>query len=226
MSKVKALTRKQTRAVDQYIINKIGFPSVILMENAGRGIALHMLSMNLKGKVIVCSGKGNNGGDGYVITRYLNINNINVEVYVFAHENDIKGDAKIHHDIVKKMGIPIKYFDQHNLSHNSLLNNLNNAEWIIDGLFGTGLTDRPETFYFDLINTINATSAKILSIDIPSGLDCDTGKPFGTSIKANVTCTLISMKTGFSNKEAEKHLGKIEIINLGVPNKIIESALM
>lgn len=73
MSKLEALTRKQTRAIDQYIINKIGFPSVILMENAGRGIAFHMLSSNLQNKVIVCSGKGNNGGDGYVIARYLNM---------------------------------------------------------------------------------------------------------------------------------------------------------
>lgn len=66
----------------------------------------------------------------------------------------------------------------------------------------------------------------INKIGFPSGLDCDTGEPFWTSIKANVTCTLISIKTGFLNKEAEKYLGKIEVINLGVPNQIIESVLM
>ncbi len=216
-----SLSCEQTRLIDQYIIHEIGLPSVILMENAGHGIAQHLLSFNPKGKIIVCCGKGNNGGDGYVIARYLNIYGIKVQVFVFSHENDIKGDAKIHHDVIKKIGIPLEYFDQINLNHSALLQILNNAEWVIDGIFGTGLSGKIDPFYFELINTINKTSAKILSIDIPSGLNCNTGKPFGTAIEANITCTLLSMKTGFLNEEAQKYLGKVEVINLGIANQVI-----
>lgn len=221
MYELHTLTREQTKIVDNYIINELGLPSVILMENAGHGIAQYLLTLQPNNKVIVCSGKGNNGGDGYVVARYLNLHKIDVEVYIFAHENDIKGDAKIHLDIIKKIGIPIQYFDPSNINLDTLLNNLNKAEWIIDGLFGTGLATHLDAFYCDLINTINKTTSKILSIDVPSGLDCDTGQPFGASIKANVTCTLLSMKKGFLSMRSQNYFGKIKIINLGVSDQII-----
>lgn len=221
MYELHTLTREQTKLVEKYIINELGLPSVILMENAGHGVAQYLLTLHPNNKVIICAGKGNNGGDGYVVARYLNLLKSDVEVYIFAHENDIKGDAKIHLDVIKKIGIPIQYFDPLNINLDALLNNLNKSEWIIDALFGTGLATNLDSFYCDLINTINKTTSKILSIDVPSGLDCDKGQPFGTSIKANITCTLISMKKGFLRMEAQNYFGKIKIINLGIPDQII-----
>jgi NAD(P)H-hydrate epimerase len=201
-------------------------PSVVLMENAGHGIAQHLRSIHSNGKVIICCGKGNNGGDGYVVARYLNIYGIEVQVLVFAEANDIKGDAKIHLDVLKHSGLQIEYLKLSNLEHRPLLSNLNKAEWIIDGLFGTGLTTNVGPLYFDLINTINKTKAKILSIDVPSGLDCNTGRPLGTAIIATITCTLISMKSGFLDKSAQKYLGILEIINLGISNSILQQAII
>lgn len=226
MSNTNALTREETRLIDNYIIKDIGLPSVILMENAGRGIAQHLRSLNPKGKVIICCGKGNNGGDGYVVARYLNIYGIEAQIFVFADPKDIRGDAKIHLEVVKKLGLQIKYLKSSTLDHHCLLNDLNEAEWVVDGLFGTGLSTEVEPFYFDVINTLNKTKANILSIDVPSGLDCNAGRPLGTAIISTITCTLISMKTGFLNEEAQKYLGILEVINLGIPNSILHRAII
>lgn len=217
MMEKEELTREQTRMVDKLAIEQFGIPSVVLMENAGYGIAHFLLSQKPKGKVIICCGKGNNGGDGYVIARYLYIYRISVQIILFAKEDEIKGDAKINYNIIKKMGIEIEYLPYNTIDQTALINKLNSAEWIVDGLFGTGLTGKLEKFYLDIIDTINKADSKILSVDIPSGLDCDTGDPLGTAIRANYTCTLISLKKGFKKPQAQKYLGKIKVIDIGIP---------
>lgn len=221
MSKIEPLTRNQTKMVDKLAIDEFGLPGIVLMENAGFGIAQCLLSLKPTGKITICCGKGNNGGDGYVIARYLDISNVKVQVFVFANENEIKGDAKIHYNVIKKMRLQIEHLEKNNINNEILLDKLNESEWVIDGLFGTGLTGKLDPYYSDIINTINRTNAKILAIDIPSGLDCDTGIPLGNAIKAAHTCTLISMKIGFLNNSAKEYLGDVKVIDLGIPRQII-----
>lgn len=223
MSKIESLTRAQTKLIDKLAIDEFGLPGIVLMENAGLGISQYLLSLKPTDMITICCGKGNNGGDGYVIARYLDNFNIPVQVFIFANENEIKGDAKIHYNVIKKMGLKIEHLEKSSINHKILLNKLNDSEWIVDGLFGTGLTGKLELHYSDIINTINRTNAKILAIDIPSGLDCDTGNSLGNTIKAAYTCTLISMKIGFLNDNAKEYLSEVKVIELGIPRQIIRT---
>jgi NAD(P)H-hydrate epimerase len=207
------------------------------MENAGRGIVEFLMMLKPQGKVVICCGKGNNGGDGYVMARYLENQKIDVQLLVFTDAKEIKGDAKVHYHIIQKMGISIDHiipFDANSDQDTNtdslanvylLLKNLTKKDWVIDGLFGTGLKGKLNPFYSAIINSINysvnQSKAKVLAIDIPSGLDCDTGRPLDVSIIADYTCTIIALKKGFQNAEAKKYLGKIKVIDIGVPRKLL-----
>lgn len=216
----KPLSREQTRLIDKITIEEYGLPGVVLMENAGREIARFLLSLKPKGKIVICCGKGNNGGDGYVIARYLANEGFPIEIIVFANNEDVIGDAKTHLNIILKMGLPVTFIEPKDFDSSKFLEMLNTSEWLIDGLFGTGLQGTLKQPYIDIINTINQLSVKVLAIDIPSGLNCDTGEPLGTAIRADYTCPIISLKKGFLEESAKKYLGMIETIDIGIPNTI------
>jgi len=215
------MSRDEVRAFDAWAISELGIPGVVLMENAGRSCA-ELIKKELAGaanpKVCIFCGTGNNGGDGYVIARHLLNSGFEVVVVVCGDRNKIKGDAKKNLDILEEMGQLIK---QLNLKGSNIPGQVEtfsaNADMLVDSLFGTGLSGQLSDEYKQLIESINAQHCPILAVDIPSGLDCDTGKHLGAAIKANYTVTFVAVKKGFtSTNTAAPYTGEIFVASIGI----------
>jgi NAD(P)H-hydrate epimerase len=202
------LTRDQVRAIDRRAIDEFGVPGVVLMENAGRGAAEVLLSLGARGPVLVCCGKGNNGGDGLVIARHLDNRGLPVRVLLFANPEELTGDAATNCDIIRRSGVPLEVRAGPPLEA---------AEWIVDALFGTGLAGAVRPPFDAVIATINASGAKVLAVDIPSGLDCDSGEPLGPTVRADHTVTFVAAKKGFENPASQQWVGAIHVVDIGAP---------
>ena len=214
------MSRQQVRAFDRWAIETLGVPGVVLMENAGRSCAeliLEKLSPVKEPVVSVFCGTGNNGGDGFVIARHLYKADVGVKVVICGDKAKIKGDAKINLDIVEKMDISIDMIDMAGADLASQVNILAaQSSLLVDALFGTGLTGKLHDEYVELIEQINSLKKPIIAVDIPSGLDCDSGLPLGTAIKALATVTFVAVKNGFAVTESENYTGDVYIASIGV----------
>ena len=158
-----------------------------------------MLDDTQKAKVAILCGKGNNGGDGFVVARHLHNHGIHVDVFLIARVSDIlkDGDAGTNLQILLNMKIPVKeILDIPGV--NSILKELNDYNILVDALFGTGLSGDVREPFKTLINRVNNLNKPIISVDIPSGLDCNTGKILGAAIKATKTVTFAIAKRGFT----------------------------
>jgi hydroxyethylthiazole kinase-like uncharacterized protein yjeF len=215
------MNRDEVRAFDAWAISELGIPGVVLMENAGRSCA-ELIKKELAGaanpKVCIFCGTGNNGGDGYVIARHLLNSGFEVVVVVCGDRKKIKGDAKKNLDILEGMSQPT---EQLNLKDSDIPGQVEtfsaNADMLVDSLFGTGLSGQLSDEYKQLIKSINAQHCPILAVDIPSGLDCDTGKHLGVAIKANYTVTFVAVKKGFtSTNTAAPYTGEIFVASIGI----------
>jgi NAD(P)H-hydrate epimerase len=220
------LTRDQAREFDRRAPAEFGIPGVVLMENAGRGVAVQMRKYNpKKRRVIVCCGKGNNGGDGFVLARHLDNFGWPVKILLFAKPSELTGDAAAMFEIVKRSRLTLDFLPLDGVRTEDYLNEqltMFDDGWIVDALFGTGL-DGPVREPFDrVIAAINASPAPVMSVDIPSGLDCDTGQPLGATVRANVTTTMIDLKEGFLHLEAQPWLGEVHIVDIGAPRALVE----
>lgn len=217
------LSRADSQEIDRLCMEKYGIPGVVLMENAGRGIVDYFLSLKPKGKVVICCGGGNNGGDGFVVARHLDNHGISVHVLLLSEPDRLKGDAKVNYDIVMKSEIAVSSISKANL--HVVQSYLDEATWIIDALFGTGLQNQVKHPYDAIIHAMNASSKHIISIDIPSGLDCDSGEPLGIAVKASHTMSMVGLKKGFLNSKAKQYLSRIHIIDIGVPRVLLSHFL-
>ncbi|HLJ92270.1 MAG TPA: NAD(P)H-hydrate epimerase [Gemmataceae bacterium] len=218
------LSREQVRELDRRAIEDYGLPGVVLMENAGRGCAELLHFLGVRGPVLVCCGKGNNGGDGFVLARHLDNAQIPVRVLLFATAQDLTGDAAIHYRVIAKSGLPMRSLGRGPWDIQALGQELAGAEWVVDALFGTGLSGPPRAPFDQVIAAINRSSARILAIDIPSGLDCDTGQPLGAAVRAERTATFVGLKKGFTNPAAQEWLGKVHVVEIGIPRDLIDRA--
>jgi NAD(P)H-hydrate epimerase len=216
------LSRDEVRAVDRRAIEEYGVPGVVLMENAGRGAAEVLLSLGARGLVSVCAGKGNNGGDGFVIARHLDIRQVSVRILLFARAEELGGDAATNFRIIEKSGLPITVFGA-DVDHSAIAAELATSEWVVDALFGTGLTGPVRPPFDRVIAAINASQAHVLAVDIPSGLDCDTGRPLGATIRAEHTVTFVAAKKGFAAPEAKEWLGQVHVVGIGAPRVVLQS---
>ncbi len=212
------LSRDQVRAIDHRAIDEFGVPGVVLMENAGRGAAEVLLSLGVRGPVIVCCGKGNNGGDGFVIARHLDLHGITVRILLFAAPEQLTGDAAINYQIVKRAGLPLEVHGD----AGGLGPGLAAADWIVDALFGTGLAGGVRPPFDQVIDAINASGVKVLAVDIPSGLDCDTGAPLGATIKAQHAVTFVAEKKGFANPASREWTGAVHVVGIGAPRAALQ----
>lgn len=215
------LTREEVRAVDQWAIKTLGIPGVVLMENAGRSCAeliREKLADIAEPKVCIFCGTGNNGGDGYVIARHLLNSKFEVVVVVCGDCEKIKGDAKINLDVLERMGqrIEIMQMEDGDIARQVEMYAAG-ADMIVDAIFGTGLEGEVKPAYKILIESINAQRCPILAVDIPSGLDCNSGISLGAAIRAAYTITFVAVKKGFViAAEAEKYTGEIYVASIGV----------
>lgn len=221
----KALTREEMRELDRKAIEEYKIPGIILMENAGRNIAeevLQMIDNPQKTKVAVLCGKGNNGGDGFVVARHLHNHNISVNVFLVAKISDIlkDGDAGTNLRILMNMKIPVQeILDIPGI--NNLLKELNGYSILVDALFGTGLSGEVREPFKTLIQGINTLNKPIVSVDIPSGLDCNTGKILGTAIKSTKTVTFAAAKRGFYLSDGPSHTGDIIVTEISIPGELL-----
>jgi NAD(P)H-hydrate epimerase len=217
------LTREQSKKIDKITIDRYGIPGIVLMENAGRFITDVLLKYKPHGKIFVVCGEGNNGGDGFVVARYLANLDYKVHIILVSDPEKIRGDAKINYDISMKFNIPITIISGEEIQEMESI--ISDADWLIDALFGTGLRGEVKEPFSKAINIMNKSNKKILSIDIPSGLDCDTGEPLGVSIKATVTVSMVGFKLGFFNLKALEYLGDIHIADIGIPRMLLREMM-
>jgi len=211
------LSRAQVRDFDRRAITEFGLPAIVLMENAGRGAAELLLSLGVRGLVAICCYKGNNGGDGMVMARHLHNHDVSVAVHLFCKPEDLSGEAAVHWNVTNKMALAAQVWPE--VDDGRLLAELAKAEWVVDALLGTGLEGPARPPLDRVITTINASSAHVFAVDIPSGLNADTGEPMGPTIRADHTATFVDIKTGFVNPVAHDWLGQVHIVDIGiVPN--------
>jgi len=222
------MSRSEVREFDAWAINTIGIPGVVLMENAGRSCA-ELIKEKLAGatepKVCIFCGTGNNGGDGYVIARHLVNTHIGVSVVICGPREKIKGDARINLDVIEKMGLRVQQLDVADDKLPARITGFaEGCEMLVDGLFGTGLLGRLNDDYVRLIEAINEQDLPVVAVDIPSGLDCDTGRPLGAAVKAAVTVTFVALKKGFTFDSAACYTGKVFVASIGIEPEMRENS--
>ncbi|MGH7885838.1 MAG: NAD(P)H-hydrate epimerase, partial [Thermodesulfobacteriota bacterium] len=213
---MKIATREIIREIDSKTIDHYGISGLILMENAGRASANLILSEYSKAKriAIIC-GEGHNGGDGFVIARHLISAEKDVKTYLLTDKSKYKGDSKINlHSLIKIGG------DISELKSKS--SRIKEADIYVDAIFGTGLDREVDGFYKKIINYLNTRKEPVVSIDIPSGLDSNSGKPLGAAVKAASTITFIKPKIGMCIYPGVAYVGKLFITDITTP-KILEN---
>lgn len=220
----KALSRAEVGELDRRAIHEFGLPGIILMENAGRGAAEILLSLGARGRVVICCGKGNNGGDGFVMARHLDLHRVDVRVLLFCRPEELQGDAKTNFEVISRSKLSLEVFAA-NIDPAGIGQELAAAEWIVDALFGTGLQGPVRSPYDKIIELINGSGAKILAVDIPSGLEGDTGQPLGPTVRAHHTVTFVSLKAGFLLPSSQEWTGKIDVVDIGAPRGLVEEFL-
>jgi len=224
MSEPTILNRERVRNVDRIAIEELGLPGIALMENAGRGTAELLLKQENARRIVICAAGGNNGGDGFVIARHLWLAGCDVKVWLVSSSEKLTGDARINYLVTTRLGIPVRESPAEELDE-SFEESLDEADWVVDALFGTGLSSSVRAPYDRFIQRINSAKKNVLAVDLPSGLDCDTGQPLGVAIKATLTATFVALKTGFSQPGANEWTGKVEVISIGVPETLGETTL-
>ena len=217
------MTRDEVRAIDSWAINTLGIAGVVLMENAGRSCA-ELIKDKLKdvagANVCIFCGTGNNGGDGYVIARYLINRGIQVSVVICGDRNKIKGDARINLDILERMVGPVELLNPADEDIAGKIERFSaGAGVIVDSLFGTGLRGQLSDEYGRLIESINACNSPVLAVDIPSGLDCDAGEPLSEAVRAAWTVTFVAVKKGFLSAGAAQYTGEIFVASIGIATR-------
>jgi len=211
------LTKEEIYEIEKLTTEKYGISNLILMENAGR-ITADIVNEILreqggKRKVIVFSGKGNNGGDGFVCARYLFNFDIDVDVYFIGEENKLKQISFTNLEILRKIGVEVVSIKEVNIEKIEI----EKADVIVDGIFGIGLNSEVKGVEKQLIEEINKKKKLTVSIDIPSGLDANTGKILGKCINADVTVSFGFGKRGFYLNDGPGVTGEIKIVDIGFP---------
>lgn len=213
------VTAGQMQAIDRHTIECIGIGGLILMENAARGATRCFLERIYRpgmGRVGVLAGRGNNGGDGYVMARYLAQRGIDIEVFLAGRAGQIQGDAAINLNLLNTLNVPITEIPDSS-SFDSQVQRLRHVRCWIDALLGTGLKADVLGYYRRLIEFLNTCQRPILAVDIPSGLNADTGRPCGLSVQASATVTFGFPKIGQLLYPGAGYCGHLELVDIGIP---------
>lgn len=213
----------EMRLIDKTAIEKYGIPGVVLMENAGKSVVNEIISeFNVDSKFTVVCGRGNNGGDGFVIARHLYDKGFEVKVFVVGDKDGIKGDALINFNIIKRLGVDIKEI-KHDEDIIKLKENIIDYSHVVDALFGTGLNKDIQGIPERVINVINKYSRYTISVDIPSGIGGNDGKVHKTAIMADKTVAFELPKCGNLIYPGAEYNGKLVIVDIGIPNQVIKN---
>ncbi|HOM02315.1 MAG TPA: NAD(P)H-hydrate dehydratase [Acetivibrio sp.] len=221
---MRIVTPVQMREIDSYTINSIGIPGIVLMENA----AVRMTDEILKDygsivnkNIVLFAGKGNNGGDAFAVARHLCNKGANTVVFILAAKKDISGDARINLDILEKMGIEtVEVLESGKLEEVEA--RLERADLVVDGIFGTGLKGGIKGFKGDVIRLVNQKSKPVIAVDIPSGVDGETGEIAGECIKAYKTVTFGYPKFGHFLHPGCEFAGELVVADISIPESVAE----
>jgi len=256
IARIRPLSREEVRALDARAAEEIGLPTLLLMENAGRGAAGWLAEMlgaippdaggrpftpppslpnpdvprgPAPARVLVLCGPGNNGGDGGAVARHLDAWGFPVRVAWFARHDQLRGDAAVQWTILEKSGVAqAAWFDDHpgeTIEPKPLHDLLADADWLVDGLLGTGLSRPVEGPLKAVIEAINQSGKPAFALDLPSGLDADTGQPLGVAVRAMATATFVAAKRGFAAPGAGDYTGEVAVIDIGLPRLLLEPYL-
>ncbi|AQQ69883.1 Nicotinamide nucleotide repair protein [Limihaloglobus sulfuriphilus] len=214
--KHKTVTRQESKDFDRWAIDELGICSLVLMENAALGCTEVVESMypSLK-KAVVVAGTGNNAGDGFVIARQLMNRGVECLTILIGDTDKLTPDAKANYTLLERLGASIDVKSAESAAKVGL-QEISGAELVIDAIFGTGLSGSLREPWPRIIEHINAAEKPILSVDIPSGLNCDTGEPLGAAVTAAETVSFVGCKKGFLEPCAAKYTGRLYIGSIGV----------
>ena len=209
-----SFTKKQSQLYDRTAMD-LGVPGPLLMENAAGRATQLLLRLGVHDRVAVVCGKGNNGGDGFVLARHLAEVGVPCRVEMLVSPDQLAGDAKLAFDSLAGTGIAIDDATE------GLLSRLYRCQWIVDGLLGTGVSGSIREPFATAIGQINQARRQVLALDVPSGLDADTGEPLGEVVRADHTATFVARKKGFDHPDSEAFTGKVHVISLGVDTNAV-----
>ena len=213
-----SLTRAQAREVDRIAMEDLKIPGILLMENAARGIseAISDRFPATDGPIAIVCGPGNNGGDGFAAARHLANAGRAVRIHLAKPAAACRegSDAATNLAIASAMDLAI-----------AVDADFQGAGLLVDAVFGTGLARAVEAPYRGLIEAINAASAPVVAVDMPSGLDADTGEIHGVAVRADLTVTMVAPKVGFALGEGPAHVGEVVVVDIGAPPEAIRRAL-
>lgn len=222
---MKAVTASQMRDLDKKAIEDYRIPGLILMENAGHEMfetMFHVFEDELyESEVLICCGKGNNGGDGFVVARHLYNSGIDVEVMLTSPQEEFTGDALVNLKALEKISVPVNNAD--GLDKDDLIEYISNFDVVVDALLGTGVKGSPRGIYKEIIQVVNDLDCFVFSVDIPSGLDPDTGLLPGPAMIADVTVTMGLPKIGMVLYPGRDYVGELYIADISMPPELLFS---
>ena len=221
---MKIVTSQQMREIDRKAIEENNLSGLILMENAGLRIFQSLKNiypdLRLK-KIIIFAGSGNNGGDGFVVARHLYNYGVKAKVFLLAPFNKIKGEAGENLNTINKIGVELIEAETRKLEE--IQKTIQNSDLIIDAILGTGLQGKVTGLKAKIIDLINIANKEVIAIDVPSGLDADTGKIKGPCIKATHTITLALPKIGLLIFPGASYAGRVTVEDIGIPSYLLKN---
>jgi len=215
------VTAAEMKEIDRTAIEKFGVPAARLMENAGAALADEVLKLSAGGYALVVAGYGNNGGDGFVATRHLLKKGYGVSVFLAGRPRPFGNETGNNFKALLESGCaPLAIYDKSGMDR--AFAGMPRCDIIVDALFGIGIKGPLDNFYVSLIEKMNSYGARIVSADLPSGLDADEGMPCPAAVKAFRTVTFGLPKKGFGNAASKNYTGDIVVADIGLPQEAIE----
>jgi len=218
---MKIVTVEQIKNIDRRAIREFGIPGSVLMENAAAAVMAEIEKFfpGLDGmRVGIICGKGNNGGDGLALARRLNIRGVPVRVALLASFGAVKGDAKINLSILRKMGVEIA---QNAVTH-AIADIIAWSDILVDAVLGVGLSTPLKGIYASAVEMMNSSGRPVVAIDMPTGINADTGEVMGSAVRADLTVTMALLKRGIVLHPGARHAGTVRIADIGIPPQAVE----
>lgn len=213
MGQLEYVTVKQMRELENVAVAKDGITLSALMENAGRAVANEVMRLIRRGNIVIFCGYGNNGGDGMASARYLIKNGYQVKVFLVGNPKAFSKETDANHKALIDLGYkPVSISTKEEIEKR--FQEMAKPEVIIDAIFGIGIHGMLSDFYLKLIDKINGIASPVISVDIPSGLEADSGESLGIAVQADKTVTFGYPKVGFKNPKAKVYLGELIIADI------------
>ena len=217
----RVLNCAQARAIDQLAMERLGVPGLVLMENAGRATVDCMERIGINGHVLVCCGRGNNAGDGYVMARHLMVRGYRAVVLQCADPQNLTPDASTNLAIWSRLGGELIELDSENQTQ-QLSTLSNGVDWVVDALLGTGARGTPRPPLDEVIRLVNQLDVKRLAVDVPSGLGADSGEASEVTFCAHHTVTMVAAKKGLLLDSAKPFVGSLHVVDIGIPADLLD----